>query len=66
MAIPLHQLERIENRLKLDCDDIDTIEEALGYCLVGCFTGHNSGRAGVVTVANQWCIPYQFHLHQSV
>lgn len=33
-AMPLLHLERAKGRLKLDFEDIDTMEDALGFCLV--------------------------------
>lgn len=65
MATPLHQFERTGERLKLDFDDIDTVEHSLGFCLVGCFMGRNPGGAGVVWIADRWRAPYKFYMHKS-
>ncbi|KAG6522819.1 hypothetical protein ZIOFF_019974 [Zingiber officinale] len=34
-------------------DDIETVEDSIGYCLVGCFMGRHSGRDGVEAVAHR-------------
>lgn len=39
MMTPLHHFEQVNNHLLIEFDDIDLMEDALGYCLVGCFMG---------------------------
>lgn len=45
--------------------DIDSVEDVLGYYLVGCFMGHFHGRLGVVAVGNQSNVAYRFYMHPS-
>lgn len=61
----LQQYERQGKRIRLDFDDIDSVEDSLGYCLVECFMGRNPGKAGIVTIARRWGTWYTFHMHRS-
>ncbi|XP_074570567.1 uncharacterized protein LOC141827233 [Curcuma longa] len=60
----LDQYEAKGERLQFNYEDIDTVEDSVGYCLVGCFMGRHPGREGVVKVGSKWP-SYQFFMHKS-
>ncbi|KAG6493877.1 hypothetical protein ZIOFF_048880 [Zingiber officinale] len=64
-GVSLEQYKAKGERLSIDFDDIDGIEDALGFCLVGCFMGQHAGRNGVYVIANQWKVHYKFFIHKS-
>lgn len=49
--MPLQYLEQTRDCLKLDFDDIDMVEDALVFYLIGCFIGCNLGHLGVTAIA---------------
>ncbi|KAG6489574.1 hypothetical protein ZIOFF_050849 [Zingiber officinale] len=48
------QHKAIGKRLNFGYDDIETVEDSIGYCLVGCFMGRHPGRDGVEAVTRRW------------
>ncbi|KAG6484327.1 hypothetical protein ZIOFF_061132 [Zingiber officinale] len=61
----LQQTQPTGKRLSFDYEDIETVEDSVGYCLVGCFMGRHPGRNGVHAIASRWRVPYKFYMHKS-
>ncbi|KAG6489797.1 hypothetical protein ZIOFF_051076 [Zingiber officinale] len=64
-GVSLEQYEAKGERLSFDFDDIDDIEDTMGFCLVGCFMDKHPRRNEVYAIANQWRVPYKFFMHKS-
>lgn len=51
-------------RLQFGLEDIETVENSMRFCLVGCFMGRYPGRNGVEFIANRWWLPCWFFMHK--
>ncbi|KAG6524785.1 hypothetical protein ZIOFF_014725 [Zingiber officinale] len=51
--------------LSFDYDDIDSVEDAMRFCLVGCFMSRHLGIDGVRTIGARWKIKRIYFLHKN-
>ncbi|KAG6492641.1 hypothetical protein ZIOFF_047606 [Zingiber officinale] len=65
MATQLQQSQPTRQRLSFEYDDIETVEDSIGFCLVGCFMGRHPGKNGVSFIGSRWKVPYEFYMHKS-
>ncbi|KAG6502753.1 hypothetical protein ZIOFF_035040 [Zingiber officinale] len=63
LALSLDQYKAKRERLSFDYDDIDSVEDALGFYLAGCFTGPHPGIDGVKNIGAHWKIKHTYLLH---
>lgn len=62
---PLTHFERIGKSIRIEFDDIDSVEQSMDHCLVGFFMGRHLSRQGVELIAKRCGVPSNFHLHTS-
>lgn len=49
----------------LETEDIDVVEQSVGYCLIGYFAGRFPGRQAVIHLCDSWQVKYEYHVHTS-
>lgn len=53
------------NELSLSFDEIDTVENSLGWCVVGCMVGRKMNGFAVREIIKRWGKRVKFQLHES-
>jgi len=61
----LEEVETGEDVLQIEEDDVDNVEEAWGFCLVGLFAGKFPGAAAVRTIMQGWKARCNHWIHRS-
>lgn len=56
---------RQEDEGVLDPQDIDDVETAWGFCLVGYFAAKFPGKQALLQLCNSWKVKYQYYAHTS-
>ena len=64
-GIRLEKWDSGDDMLQIDEEDVDDIEEAWGYCLVGQFAGRFPGMAAVRTIQAGWKVKCKHWIHRS-
>lgn len=58
-------LVRQEDEGVLDPQDIDDLETAWGFCLVGYFAAKFPGKQALLQLCNSWKVKYKYYSHTS-
>lgn len=53
------------DEIVLEEGDVDNVEQAWGFCLVGYFAGRFPGKAALLRLCDSWKVDYQFFVHAS-
>ena len=64
-GLMLEELEVEGDRVLLEKDDVDVVEEAWGFCLVGLFAGKFPGMVAVSKLRESWKVKCSFWRHRS-
>jgi len=64
-GLMLEELEVDGDRVLLEKDDVDVVEEAWGFCLVGLFAGRFPGMVAVSKLRESWMVNCSFWRHRS-
>ena len=65
LGLMLEELEVDDDRVVLEKDDVDVVEEAWGFCLVGLFAGKFPGMVAVSKLRESWMVNCSFWRHRS-
>lgn len=65
VGLKLRKIENQPDELILSEQDIDNVEVAWGYCLVGYFAGRFPGKIGLLHLCKSWKVRYKYFIHRS-
>ena len=54
-----------EDEVVLEPEDLDDVETAWGFCLVGYFAAKFPGRMALIKICDAWHVKYQYYVHSS-
>lgn len=64
-GIPLAKVENAKGEVDISFEEVDTVESALGFTLLGYVAGGFPGMEAVRRLTNTWNAPHKFHIHKS-
>lgn len=64
-GMPLARVEGLKGEVDVAYDEVDNMEDALGFALLGYVAGGFPGVEAIKKLASTWHVPHKFHVHKS-